>query len=266
MPGQFDRYNMKREIALTGNIAGTDLGTVAGQVTSVLEEAQRADDAEKEALEKAGGKPVRVTHELRGQIPPMRSMTSGLGVGLLLAVLVIFLMLTANFQSVGLALVTVSPVPVVVCGAVLMLLATGGTLNIQSFIGTIMAIGVAMANSILLVTFAESARRGHGDAPRAAVEGASSRLRPILMTSCAMIAGMAPMALGLGEAGQQTAPLGRAVVGGLAAATTATLLVLPAVFAFIQKGASRQSASLDPDDPNSRYYQPAPVQPVAATP
>ena len=110
------------------------------------------------------------------------------------------------------------------------------------------AIGVAMANAILLVTFAEGRRRGGEPAAQAAVTGAASRLRAILMTSCAMIAGMLPMALGLGEAGQQNAPLGRAVIGGLAAATFATLFVLPSVFAWIQAGASTQSASLDPGD------------------
>ena len=137
-----------------------------------------------------------------------------------------------------------------------MLWLTGTPLNIQSFMGAIMAIGVAVANAILLVTFAERARAGQGtagslsllSAADAAVEGSRSRLRPILMTSLAMIAGMAPMALGLGEGGEQTAPLGRAVIGGLALATVATLLVLPAVFALIQARAHRRSASLHPDD------------------
>lgn len=114
-----------------------------------------------------------------------------------------------------------------------------------------MAIGVAVANAILLVTFAERSRMGGASAAVAAVEGARTRLRPILMTSLAMIAGMIPMALGLGEAGQQTAPLGRAVVGGLAAATLATLFVLPAAFSIVQARAHRRSVSLDPDDPNN---------------
>jgi multidrug efflux pump subunit AcrB len=134
---------------------------------------------------------------------------------------------------------------------------TGTTLNIQSFIGAIMATGVAMANGILLVTFAEQHRQRDGDAPRAAIEAAKSRLRPILMTSLAMIAGMLPMALGLGESGQQTGPLGRAVIGGLAAATLATLFVLPSVFAIVQGRAGNASASLDPDDPESPHYSPA---------
>lgn len=114
-----------------------------------------------------------------------------------------------------------------------------------------MAIGVAVANAILLVTFAERSRMGGASSSLAAVESARTRLRPILMTSFAMIAGMIPMALGLGEGGQQTAPLGRAVVGGLAAATLATLFVLPAAFSIVQARAHRRSVSLDPDDPNN---------------
>jgi multidrug efflux pump subunit AcrB len=120
--------------------------------------------------------------------------------------------------------------------------------------GAIMAVGVAVANAILLVTFAERSRAEGATAPDAAVEGARSRLRPILMTSFAMIAGMMPMALGLGEGGQQTAPLGRAVIGGLAAATVATLLILPFIFASIQNRASTRSASLDPTDTESRHF------------
>jgi len=186
----------------------------------------------------------------------MQEMQSGLTVGLALAVIAVFLLLAANYQSLRLSLATVSTVPAVVLGVVLMLLITRTTLNIQSFIGAIMAIGVGMANSILLVTFAET-RRHEGANPReAAVQGAAGRLRSILMTSLAMIAGMLPMALALGTAGHQNAPLGRAVIGGLAAATVATLFVLPCVFALLQGRASTQSASLDPSDPRSPHYVP----------
>jgi predicted RND superfamily exporter protein len=121
--------------------------------------------------------------------------------------------------------------------------------------GSIMAVGVAVANAILLVTFAEQHRREPGaNVEQAATEGAKGRLRPILMTSCAMIAGMVPMSLGWSEGSEQTAPLARAVIGGLVAATLATLTVLPAMFALVQGGASRESASLDPDDPASARY------------
>jgi multidrug efflux pump subunit AcrB len=128
--------------------------------------------------------------------------------------------------------------------------------------GAIMAIGVATANAILLVTFAEKARK-RGDKPlRAALDGARHRLRPILMTSFAMIAGMTPMALALGEGGEQVAPLGRAVIGGLIAATLTTLLILPAIFAVAQAGAATASVSLDPDDPDSRHYDGAPLESI----
>ena len=141
----------------------------------------------------------------------------------------------------------------VLAGIVTALWLTGTTINIQSAMGAIMAVGVAVANAILLVTFAEKSRVVSADPLAAAVEGGRSRLRPILMTSCAMIAGMLPLALGLGEGGDQTAPLGRSVVGGLIAATLATLLVLPAFFAIL--GSRRvRSPSLDPDDPASEHH------------
>ena len=243
MPGEIDRYNMKRQVSMAANVAGTDLGSIAREVTA--------------ALRRAGEPPRGVKVEIRGQIPPMDDMLSGLALGLGLAVVVIFLLLSANFQSLRLSLITVSTAPAAIAGVVLMLYLTHTTLNIQSFIGAIMAVGVAMANAILLVTFAESRRR-HGEAAiAAAVEGAGRRLRPILMTTCAMIAGMLPMALAWGESGQQNAPLGRAVIGGLAAATSATLFLLPSIFALVQSRSTSQSASLDPDDPQSVYYTPS---------
>ena len=134
-----------------------------------------------------------------------------------------------------------------------MLLVTGTTLNLESFMGAIMAIGVATANAILLVTFAEQYRRQGASSLDAAVHAANTRMRPILMTSFAMIAGMIPMALALGEGAETTAPLGRAVIGGLAAATVVNLTVLPFIFSMVQARASTVSRSLDPDDPQSRY-------------
>jgi multidrug efflux pump subunit AcrB len=174
-----------------------------------------------------------------------------------MAVVVITLLLTAYFQSLRLAVVAVSAVPAVLAGVLLSLWLTGTTLNLQSFMGAIMAVGVAVANAILLVTFAERARETGADAFAAAIEGGTGRLRPILMTSMAMLAGMMPMALGLGEGGEQTAPLGRAVIGGLVASTFATLLILPAVFGIIQRRTSRASPSLDPYDSASRFYAPS---------
>ena len=235
--GQYERYNMQRMVTVTANIEGADLGSVATQV--------------KEALQKLGQPPAGITVTVRGQIVPLAQMLSGLRTGLLMAIVVIFLLLAANFQSLKLSFLVISTTPAVIAGVVLMLWATRTTLNIQSFMGAIMAVGVAVANAILLVTFAEQSRMEGAAATDAAVEGARSRLRAILMTSLAMIAGMIPMAVGLGEGGQQTAPLGRAVIGGLALATVATLLVLPSFFAVVQARAHRRSASLDPLDPQS---------------
>jgi multidrug efflux pump subunit AcrB len=232
-PGQYSRYNMQRTITVTANLEG-DLGTVASEVRSALAE--------------LGDPPARVTVAIRGQIVPMEQMLDGLQSGLLVAVVAIFLLLAANFQSLKLSVVVISTVPAVIAGVAVALAVTGTTLNIQSFMGAIMSIGVAVANAILLVTFAEHSRLAGSAAASAAVDGAQSRLRPILMTSAAMIAGMLPLAIGLGEAGEQTAPLGRAVVGGLAAATLATLFVLPSVFAIVQRRGHRRSPSLDPDE------------------
>jgi multidrug efflux pump subunit AcrB len=232
--GQYDRYNQQRMVTITANVSGQDLGGAAGEVNA--------------AIQRAGAPPRGVTVNVRGQVPPMNQTLDGLRLGLLLAVAVIFLLLVANFQSVRVALVVLSTVPAVVAGVALMLWATGTTLNVQSFMGAIMAIGVSVANAILLVTFAEAHRREGADSVSAALYGAQSRLRPILMTSLAMIAGMIPMALAIGEGGEQTAPLGRAVIGGLAASTVAVLLILPLVFAMVQRRAGRGDVSQHPDD------------------
>ncbi|MDB6124323.1 MAG: mdtC [Pedosphaera sp.] len=239
-PGQYERYNMQRTISLTANISGIDLGAASKQVA--------------QAIKNAGEPPAKVTVNVRGQIVPLQQMLDGLQTGLLLAVVVIFLLLAANFQSLKLSLVVVSTVPAVIAGVAVALWITGTTLNIQSFMGAIMAVGVAVANAILLVTFAERSRLSGAASDAAAVEGVRSRLRPILMTSFAMIAGMLPMAIGFGEGAEQSAPLGRAVVGGLIAATFATLFVLPSVFAIIQKRSTARTASLSPDDPESVHF------------
>jgi multidrug efflux pump subunit AcrB len=238
--GQYERYNMARVISITANVHGSDLGTVAAQIERKLAE--------------IGAPPPKTTVALRGQVVPLRELIDGFQSGLLVAIVVIFLMLAANFQSLRLSLAVISTLPAVLAGVALILWLTRTTLNIQSGIGAIMALGVAVANAILLVTFAERARLDGAEAREAAIEGATSRLRPILMTSFAMFAGMLPMALGFGEAGDQTAPLGRAVLGGLAAATLATLFILPAVFAILRKNSSRVSRSLDPSDPASGHF------------
>jgi len=251
MPGQFDRYNMMREVTLTANIAAdVDLGTVTREVAR--------------ALERAGEPPKGVQREIRGQLPPMEQILNGLSIGLLISIVCIFLLLAANFQSLKLALAATSTAPAALSGIVLLLWVTGTTLNIQSFIGAIMAVGVVMSNAILLITFAERLRREGTPTRDAAITGAESRLRAVLMTSSTMIAGMLPMALAWGEAGAQNAPLGRAVVGGLALGTCATFFVLPSVFAILQGRASTTSCSLDPEDPESPFFdKPADSQPQA---
>ncbi|HRP05084.1 MAG TPA: efflux RND transporter permease subunit, partial [Opitutaceae bacterium] len=240
-PGTYERYNVARLVSITANLYGADLGTAMRAIRKAVADAGAAPEA-------------RTKVDYRGQIIPLTQLLDGFQSGLLIAVVVIFLLLVANFQSVRLALAVVSTVPAVLAGVVLSLWFTGTTLNIQSGMGSIMAVGVAVANSILLVTFSEKSRIERRDPIAGAVEGGSSRLRPILMTSCAMIVGMLPLALGTGEGGDQTAPLGRAVVGGLAVATFATLFVLPAFFAILA-GRKVRSVSLHPRDPGSEHYR-----------
>jgi multidrug efflux pump subunit AcrB len=242
--GEYDRYNMQRVLTLSANISGEDLGRAAARV--------------QQAISDTGKPPDRVNVAVRGQVQPMAEMFEGLRLGLMMSVGVILLLLTANFQSFRLSLAVGSTIPAVIAGVVLVLWLTRTTLNIQSFMGAIMAIGVAVANAILLVTFAERSRIEGREPWEAAIEGARSRLRPILMTSFAMLAGMMPMAMGLGEGGEQSAPLGRAVIGGLLGATCATLIILPAIFATLQSRHAPVSASLDPDDPDSRYFESEP--------
>ncbi len=241
MPGLIERYNGQHIVSLTANIHGVTLGEAAQKLN--------------QTLSAVGTPPRGVSVTLRGEIPALEQTLSGLKIGLLLAVLVIFLLLSANFQSARLALAVVLTIPAVLCGVLLMLLVTGTTLNVQSFMGAIMAIGIAVANSILLVTFSERARHEGRSNLEAAQEGAASRLRAVLMTAAAMIFGMVPMAIGFGEGGSQSAPLGRAVIGGLIVSTFTTLTVLPSIYAILQRRAATSSPSLNPMDPESRYYE-----------
>jgi multidrug efflux pump subunit AcrB len=237
--GEYDRVNGQRMVTLTANLAGADLGRVGREVHA--------------AIQRAGTPPRGTTVAVRGQIAAMDETFRNIAAGLGVAVVVIFLLLAANFQSLRLAFVVVSTVPAVLAGVVTMLFITGATLNVQSFMGAIMAIGVAVANAILLVTFAEEARR-RGESPLiTGINAARARMRPVLMTSAAMIAGMIPMALALGEGAEATAPLGRAVIGGLSAATLATLIVLPSMYSLSLQSAGVTSPSLDPDDPGSAF-------------
>ena len=233
--GEYDRRNGFRMLSLSANVAGEDLSGIAKSIDA--------------AIRRAGAPPTGTSVQLRGQIPTMHDTLTNLGVGLLLAILAIFLLLAANYESLRLSFVVLTTAPATVCGVILMLLITHTTLSIESYMGAIMAVGVGTANAILLVTFADQHRRSGAPAIESGIQGVKERMRPILMTSFAMIAGMIPMAL----ATEVTAPLGRAVIGGLAAATVANLTVLPFVFSIVQETASTSSPSLDPDDPESRY-------------
>jgi multidrug efflux pump subunit AcrB len=232
---------MRRTVSITANLHGIDLG--------------HASKAIEERLQSVLGKKPKATevHSI-GQLPELEQMLRSLGGGLTLAIVVVFLLLAANFESLPLALTIFSTLPATLSGALLMLVCTGTTLNIESFMGTIMSIGVAVANAILLVTFAELERKRTGNSAVGALFAARSRLRPILMTSCAMLVGMLPMASALGEGGEQTAPLGRAVLGGVLGSTLATLFLLPVVFTWVQSKRTTVGASLDPDDPQSRVF------------
>lgn len=241
VPGELDRQNGQWMLMLSANLGNRDL--------------RIADKAINKAIADAGTPPRGVVTQVRGQVSAMQQIFGELFIGLLAAIGVILLLLTADFQSLKLALVVLSTAPAVLAGSVLMLLVTGTTLNLESFMGTIMAIGVAVANAILLVSFAEQNRLKGATAFEAASAAAAERLRPVLMTSLAMIAGMIPMALAFGQGAEETAPLGRAVIGGLSVATLATLFLLPMVFGLAQRNASTMSRSLDPEDPDSQWFE-----------
>jgi multidrug efflux pump subunit AcrB len=231
--GEYDHYNKKRQVSISANLSGNDLG--------------RASAAVFEAIQSCGTPPKGIDVNVRGQVPSMHETFNSLLSGLAFAVVCILLMLVAYFQSIRLSFIVVSIVPAIFAGVLVTLLVTNTTLNVQSFMGAIMSVGVGVANAILVVVFQEHRRMAGEDANEAATSGASSRLRPVLMTSIAMIAGMIPMALGWGEGGDRQAPLGRAVIGGLSASTFTVLFILPLVYAEVQQRASRKLATLLPD-------------------
>ncbi|SKB98736.1 efflux RND transporter permease subunit [Dyadobacter psychrophilus] len=240
-PGEYDRAGPNRLVTVTANIHKKDLGAATKAVET--------------AIKKAGEPPRGVLVELKGQSDLLTETLSSLQIGLVIAIVIMFLLLSATYQSFKLSLVVLSTIPAVVVGSIGLLLLTGATLNLQSYMGLIMSVGVSVANAILMVTNAENLRLQLNDSYKAVILAAGSRIRPILMTSIAMIAGMIPMASGLGEGGDQIAPLGQAVIGGLIASTLASLLILPAVFTMVQKKASIHSLSLDPEDPESNFFR-----------
>lgn len=238
--GEYDRINQQRYITITANIHKKDLGKAVADVNK--------------AIKNLGELPQGVKVYLRGQSDVLNQTISELSLGLLLAVVIIGLMLAAYFQSFKLSLTVLSAFPGVLAGSMFLLWITGNTLNIQSFMGSIMAIGVAISNAILLVSNAELIRSQQNSFISIGAQAASNRLRPILMTSFAMIAGMLPMAVGFGESGKQTAPLGIAVIGGLLFSTFISLWLVPLVYDWMMGKNKTISTSLDPNDENSIYY------------
>lgn len=227
-------------LSVTANLNDTDLGT-----------AKKAVD---EVIASLGELPRGLSVELIGMSETLESTLDSLQNGLIVAIVVIFLMLAANFQSFKVSAIVLATVPAVILGSLVLLLITGSTLNLQSYMGIIMSVGVSISNAVLLITNAEQIRLRDGDATQAAYQSASLRIRPIVMTALAMIVGMVPMAIGFGEGADQTSPLGRAVIGGLFTSTFAALFILPLIYAWGLDKASTVSVSLDPEDEESKFY------------
>ena len=241
--GENDNVGVIPLLSVTANLYKKDLGHATQDVDA--------------AIRSLGTLPRGLTMETSGLSNVLTDTLDSLQSGLIVAIVVIFLMLAANFQSFKVSLVVLATVPAVILGSLLLLVLTGSTLNLQSYMGMIMSVGVSISNSVLLITNAEQLRKHNGDAIKSAKEAVALRMRPILMTSVAMIAGMIPMAAGIGEGGDQASPLGRAVIGGLIASTVAALFILPLVFAWVQRKASTKSVSLDPEDKESIHYIPS---------
>jgi multidrug efflux pump subunit AcrB len=244
--GENDNLGATPYLSVTANIKDKDLGTAGKDVSA--------------AIAAIGELPRGLFVEPIGMTVVLKDTLNSLQWGLLIAIVVIFLMLSANFQSFKVSGIILATVPAVILGALILLMITGSTLNLQSYMGIIMSVGVSIANAVLLITNAEEIRKKTGNALEAAREAASLRLRPIIMTSVAMVAGMLPMAIGHGEGGDQVSPLGRAVIGGLLASTFAVLVILPLIFAWVQGKTTTQSISLDPHDEESKFYIPSPKE------
>jgi len=234
VPGEYDRTGPRRFLTVGANIYKKDLGSATADVQKAMKNLGQPDKG--------------VVVEMKGMSSLLTETLGSLQNGLLFAILVIFLLLAANYQSFKVSLTVLSTIPAVILGSLLMLILTGSTLNLQSYMGMIMSVGVSVANAILIVTNAEKLRIDYRNATKASITSAAIRLRPILMTSLAMIAGMVPMASGMGEAGEQSAPLGRAVIGGLFASTLAALFILPLVFAWVQDKTTFESPALMPEE------------------
>ncbi|MCA0230510.1 MAG: efflux RND transporter permease subunit [Bacteroidetes bacterium] len=233
LPGEYARTGPRRFVTVSANVHHKDLGN--------------ATKAVEKSMAELGDMPKGLLTEIKGMSSLLIETLQSLQEGLAIAILAIFLLLAANYQSFKLSIVVLSTIPAVLVGAIGLLLLTGSTLNLQSYMGIIMSVGISVANAILIVTNAEQLRKLYRNAKQAAIDSVGVRLRPVLMTSFAMVAGMVPMALGMGEAGEQVAPLGRAVIGGLIASTLAALYIVPQMYVRIQQKTSFDDPSLLPD-------------------
>jgi CzcA family heavy metal efflux pump len=228
-PGSINHYNIRRVVDIYGAVQGRDLGAVGREVNRIV-------DRHKKDLPRGSF----VT--LRGQFGTMQSAYIGLIGGLIFSILLVYMLIVVNFQSWLDPFVIVMALPAALAGIVMFLFITRTTLSVPALMGAIMCMGVATANSILVVSFAKERLMHHGDPVAASIEAGSTRFRPVLMTALAMIIGMIPMALGLGDGGEQNAPLGRAVIGGLLVATVATLVFVPSVFSLVHKRVEKNSS------------------------
>ena len=223
-------YNVRRTLDIYGNVQGRDLGSVGRDINKIVERNEKS---------LVRGSFVRV----RGQIETMNSSYFGLLAGLAFAIVLVYLLIVVNFQSWLDPFIIITALPAALAGIVLILFTTRTTLSVPALMGAIMCMGVATANSILVVSFAKERLLHHGNAIEAAIEAGATRFRPVMMTALAMIIGMIPMALGAGEGGEQNAPLGRAVIGGLCCATVATLIFVPAVFALLHSSNKKKATA-----------------------
>jgi multidrug efflux pump subunit AcrB len=222
IPTNANQANIQPVYEVYANVQGRDLGTVAGEISKITAELQK---------QLAPGNSIQVL----GQIDSMNSSFRDMGIGLLFAAIFVYLLMVVNYQNFGDPFVVILALPATMCGIVTMLYVTGTTLSVPSLMGAIMAVGVASANSILLVTFAREQQLAGVSAFQAAIAAGRTRIRPVLMTAAAMIVGMVPMAIG-GAGEEQNAALARAVIGGLLFATPTTLFVVPYLFALLRKG------------------------------
>jgi multidrug efflux pump subunit AcrB len=230
-----DRYNLRPVINIYGFVDGKDLNSVAQKIQKIIE-ANRQD------------LPRGSTMKLRGQVTMMQESFTGLYLGLVASLVLIYLLMVVNFQSWVEPFIIITALPAALAGIVWILFITGTTLSVPALMGAIMCMGVATANSVLVVTFADEKLEEYKDSFRAALEAGYARLRPVLMTAIAMIVGMIPMSLALGEGGEQNAPLGRAVIGGLILATGATLFFVPVIFMIVRRRKYPLSSKLTPDN------------------